>query len=47
MVEYSKPPTIEGLRRFLGMINFYHSLFPNAAEMQVPLTDQLQGAEGG
>ena len=45
IVEYSRPPTIADLRRFRGLINFYHSLIPNAAEMQVPLTDLLQGAK--
>lgn len=35
------PKTIEGLRRFLGMINFYRRFLPNAAELQAPLIDAL------
>ena len=33
------PKTAEGLRRFLGMVNFYRRFLPNAAELQAPLVD--------
>lgn len=35
--EYSRPKTIEELRRFLGMINFYREHIPKAASIQAPL----------
>lgn len=31
------PRTVQGLRRFLGMVNFYRQFLPNAAELQAPL----------
>ena len=34
-----------GLRRFLGLINFYHTFIPNLAAIEVPLTDLMQGAK--
>ena len=34
-----------GLRRFLGLINSYHSLIPNLAALEVPSTDLIQGAK--
>ncbi|XP_063381136.1 uncharacterized protein LOC134667643 [Cydia fagiglandana] len=34
---YPKPENIEQLRRFLGMVNFYHDSIPNAAQIQTPL----------
>lgn len=48
--DFPLPKTVEGLRRFLGMINFYRRFLPNAAELQAPLIDaltavQLKGAK--
>ena len=40
-----RPANIMGLRRFLGLINSYHSLTPNLAALEVPLTDLMQGAK--
>ncbi|CAK1584722.1 unnamed protein product [Parnassius mnemosyne] len=37
IIAYAKPKTIEELRRFLGMINFYRKYIPKAAEIQAPL----------
>lgn len=34
---YPKPSTVEELRRFLGMVNFYREHLPNAASIQAPL----------
>ena len=36
---YTKPVTARDLRRFLGMLNFYRSCIPRAAELQAPLHD--------
>ncbi|KAJ1518995.1 hypothetical protein ONE63_011376 [Megalurothrips usitatus] len=48
--EYPPPPTAAGLRRFLGIINFYRSFLPRAAHAQAPLhdilaTNALKGAQ--
>lgn len=43
--EYPKPKTIEELRRFLGMINFYREHIPQAAEIQAPLHAYLHNAK--
>ena len=40
-----RPANIMGLRRLLGLINSYHSLLPNLAAFEVPLTDLMQGAK--
>lgn len=34
---YSKPADVRGLRRFLGIINFYNRFLKNAARTQAPL----------
>lgn len=39
--QYTRPKTRQELRRFLGMINFYHRFLPNAAEKQLPLQQLL------
>lgn len=39
------PQTVEGLRRFLGMINFYRRFLPGAAALQAPLNDALAGSQ--
>lgn len=39
-----KPKTMNELRRFLGMINFYRSFLPHAAETQLPLNELLLDA---
>lgn len=38
---YPLPKTAQGLRRFLGMLNYYRQFIPNAAEAQAPLVDFL------
>ena len=35
--QYPAPTTRDGLRRFLGMINFYNRFIPNAAQIMKPL----------
>jgi hypothetical protein len=39
----SPPKTVGQLRRFLGMLNFYHRFLPHAAALQAPLYDILSG----
>ncbi|KAI5714485.1 hypothetical protein M8J77_000564 [Diaphorina citri] len=34
---YPQPSTVGGLKRYLGMINFYHRFYPNMADLQAPL----------
>lgn len=41
---YPKPETIEQLRRFLGMLNFYRNHIPGAAKVQGILDRYLHGA---
>lgn len=40
---FSKPQSATSLRRFLGMVNFYHRFIPNCAKIQQPLTQLLEG----
>lgn len=42
--DYDRPTTIQGLRRYLGLLNFYHSYIQNAAQLLAPLTSMLSGA---
>lgn len=41
--DFPPPKTVNGLRRFLGMLNFYRRFIRNAAEDQAPLHDMLAG----
>ncbi|GFU16285.1 transposon Tf2-12 polyprotein, partial [Nephila pilipes] len=41
--DFKLPETIKELRRFLGIINFYHRFIPNAAENQAILNEYLRG----
>lgn len=43
---FSRPENARGLRRFLGMINFYRRFIPNAAQYQAPLHTALSGLKG-
>ncbi|GFS61567.1 transposon Tf2-12 polyprotein [Trichonephila inaurata madagascariensis] len=44
VIEYFKlPETVKELRRYLGVINFYHWFIPNAAYIQVVLNNYLKG----
>lgn len=45
IVEYPRPQTIEQLRQFLGMINFYRASIPKAAAHQILLNDYLKGSK--
>lgn len=41
--EFPPPKTVNGLRRFLGMLNFYRRFIPHAAADQAPLHNMLSG----
>lgn len=41
--DFPPPKTVNGLRRFLGILNFYRRFIPHAAEEQAPLHDLLAG----
>lgn len=43
---YSPPSTARGLRRFLGMINFYRRFWPRAARYQAPLNAAVAKLRG-
>lgn len=42
---FKKPDTIQELRRFFGIINFYCRFIPNAAQVQIPLYSYLVDAK--
>ena len=37
--DFQRPDTKKGLKRFLGMVNFYHRFIPHAAALLAPLHD--------
>lgn len=41
--EFPKPNTIDQLRRFLGVMNFYRQCISHAAQLQAPLNEMLKG----
>lgn len=45
ITNFPQPNTIEELRRFLGMMNFYRQNIPKAAEMQAPLNAYLHNSK--
>ncbi len=40
---FKQPQTVDQLKRFLGMLNYYRRFLPKAAEIQVPLLDCIKG----
>ncbi|KAL7290004.1 hypothetical protein TKK_0015736 [Trichogramma kaykai] len=40
---FPRPQTVDELRRFLGMINFYHECIPHLAHLQIPLHKHTSG----
>ena len=42
---FSKPKTVMELRRFLGMLNFYHKSLPNTADTQAPLNKLIENSK--
>lgn len=45
IVNYPKPETVEQLRRFLGMLNFYRAHLPKAVEYQSELNNYLHNVK--
>lgn len=45
--DYPKPADMHGLRRFLGMVNYYHRFLPQAAETLAPINDLLKPKRKG
>ncbi|KAJ8723051.1 hypothetical protein PYW08_002963 [Mythimna loreyi] len=45
IVNYPKPETVEQLRRFLGMINFYRAHLPHAVDYQKELNKYLHNSK--
>lgn len=43
--EYPKPKTIQQLRTFLGMLNYYREHIPSAAALQAPLNQYLHNSK--
>ncbi|GBM27059.1 Transposon Ty3-I Gag-Pol polyprotein [Araneus ventricosus] len=43
LIEYPLPKTVDELRRFLAMLNFYHRFLKNAAGVQACLHDLVKG----
>lgn len=41
ILDYKRPSSAKGLRRFLGMLNFYRRFIPGASEAQAQLNDLL------
>ena len=39
---YKCPETIRELRRYLGMVHFYHSMIPNCSKITSPLSSLLK-----
>ncbi|GBN89907.1 Transposon Tf2-6 polyprotein [Araneus ventricosus] len=45
IVNFPKPSTVQEMRRFLAMMNFYRRFIPHAASTQAPLFYYLKGAK--
>lgn len=43
LIEYPLPKTIDQLKRFLAVLNYYHRFMKHAAELQVPLYSLIKG----
>ncbi|GFU59169.1 retrovirus-related Pol polyprotein from transposon 297 [Trichonephila clavipes] len=46
VLDYKQPETVVSLRKFLGLLNFYRSFLPKAAEQQYLLSEFLKGSKG-
>lgn len=44
--DFPPPKTVQGLRRFLGMINYYRQFLPSAARLQAPLISEIAAIKG-
>ena len=43
--DFLRPTTVQKLREFFEMINYYHQLIPQAAALLAPLNDLIKGAK--
>lgn len=41
LLDFTPPETVQGMRRFLGMINYYRRFIPHAAKFQASLVDAV------
>ncbi|KAG7307845.1 hypothetical protein JYU34_006448 [Plutella xylostella] len=41
LADFPPPKSVQGMRRFLGMLNYYRRFLPNAAKYQAPLIDAV------
>lgn len=41
LLDFPPPQNIQGIRRFLGMLNYYRRFIPRAAQFQAPLIDAI------
>ncbi|CAG4964443.1 unnamed protein product [Colias eurytheme] len=46
LLNFPPPETVQGMRRFLGMINFYRRFIPQAARFQAPLITAIVDTKG-
>lgn len=46
LLDFPPPKTVQGVRRFLGMLNFYRRFIPQAAKFQAPLIEALVATNG-
>lgn len=44
--DFPTPKTVQGMRRFLGMMNYYRRFLPSAAQYQAPLIDAVTAVNG-
>lgn len=46
VMDFPPPKTVQGVRRFLGMLNYYRRFVPNAAQFQAPLIQAVVATNG-
>ncbi|GFU24768.1 hypothetical protein TNCV_793911 [Trichonephila clavipes] len=46
VLDNKQPETVDSLRKFLGLLNFYRRFLPKAAEQQYLLSEFLKGSKG-
>lgn len=46
ILDFPPPKTVQGVRRFLGMLNYYRRFVPHAAQAQAPLIDAVVATNG-
>ena len=44
VLRYPQPSTVKQLRRYLGMVQYYHRFKPHVADTLAPLNDLLKGS---